>query len=679
MAGQSREFVQKQSSTHSSVLEEAASALSKTAARTVILTLLLVGLSWWSWSAVDASLRRHVRSQLETHLDSTRAAVDLWTEGVLSQLVDASRDAAVVEAVANAAEAPQLDQLVARTLALGYVFTDRSGAIVRSSGAGRTADQLPMPVRDLEAWLASPRPRMWSPAYYGTESGEAKPLLTFSSPVSRGGRVIGALHLLVDPAGRFSEIMMIARPGASGETYAFDSEGRMISQSRFPEQLAAAGLLPDAATTTILQVDVRDPGVSLPDGGQAAFPRRQQPLTRMVQAALASGRGSDVDGYNDYRGVPVVGAWHYSDRHGIGIASEVDVAEAFEVRVGLTRVLGLLFALLAAALLLTVWSGHRNLQLEARSLRAESKAARLGQYTLGRKLGEGGMGTVYMARHALLRRATAVKLIKAPDDGKVSPERFARFEREVQLTAELTHPNTIAIFDYGKTPAGIFYYAMEYLVGVDLDKLVAHAGPLPAGRVAYLILQACGSLAEAHERGLIHRDIKPGNIMVCERGGEYDRVKVLDFGLVKSMEKTPSDPTVTSDAGIAGTPLYMAPEVLSKAGAASVQSDIYALGAVMYFLLAGRDLFPDRDTVAVIVAQMTLAPDPLAELAPSVPPALAELVHRCLAKDPAERPGSARELAALVRAVSPTDWDAETARTWWQEHRAMLAAVPAHD
>jgi serine/threonine protein kinase len=166
--------------------------------------------------------------------------------------------------------------------------------------------------------------------------------------------------------------------------------------------------------------------------------------------------------------------------------------------------------------------------------------------------------------------------------------------------------------------------------------------------------------------------------MVCERGGEYDRVKVLDFGLVKSMEKTPSDPTVTSDAGIAGTPLYMAPEVLSKAGAASARSDIYALGAVMYFLLAARDLFPDRDTVAVIVAQMTLAPDALTEVAPSVPPALAELVHRCLAKDPAERPGSARELATLVRAACPSDWDSETARMWWQEHQAVRAAVPAH-
>jgi hypothetical protein len=448
---------------------------------------------------------------------------------------------------------------VARTLALGYVITDRSGAIVRSRGAGRTADQLPVPVRELEAWLASPRARMWSPAYYGTESGEAKPLLTFSSPVSRGGRVIGALHLLVDPAGRFSEIMMIARPGASGETYAFDSEGRMISQSRFPEQLAAAGLLPEAATTTILQVDVRDPGVSLPDGGQAAFPRRQQPLTRMVQAALTSGRGSDVDGYNDYRGVPVgrclalLGQARYRHRERGRRGGGVRGPRGPHARARA--------ALRAAGRRAPAHRLERAPQPAAGGpLAARGVEGRAPRPIHARaQAGRGRHGTVYMARHALLRRATAVKLIKAPDDGKVSPERFARFEREVQLTAELTHPNTIAIFDYGKTPAGIFYYAMEYLVGVDLDKLVAHAGPLPAGRVAYLILQACGSLAEAHERGLIHRDIKPGNIMVCERGGEYDRVKVLDFGLVKSMEKTPSDPTVTSDAGIAGTPLYMAP------------------------------------------------------------------------------------------------------------------------
>ena len=193
----------------------------------------------------------------------------------------------------------------------------------------------------------------------------------------------------------------------------------------------------------------------------------------------------------------------------------------------------------------------------ARLHREVSQARRVGQYTLQKRIGGGGMGQVYLARHALLKRPTAIKLLR-PD--QTSPLTIARFEREVQLTSQLTHPNTIEIFDFGRTPEGLFYYAMEYLPGLTLAELVRQEGPLPAERVICILRQVCGSLKEAHAVGLIHRDIKPQNIMLCERGGQWDFVKVLDFGLVKQLPDGHA-PQLTADQQVSGTPLYIAPEV----------------------------------------------------------------------------------------------------------------------
>ncbi len=213
-------------------------------------------------------------------------------------------------------------------------------------------------------------------------------------------------------------------------------------------------------------------------------------------------------------------------------------------------------------------------------LRAEiADTRRLGQYTLEEKIGEGGMGVVYRAHHAMLRRPTAIKLLPL---AKAGAENLLRFEREVQLTASLTHPNTVAVFDYGRTVEGVFYYAMEYLDGINLDQLVRADGPQPPGRVVRILQQASGALAEAHQIGLVHRDIKPANIILCERGGVPDVVKVVDFGLVKRVRTDDDAMTmaVTTEQTLLGTPLYMSPESISGTGEVGAPSDLYALGAV---------------------------------------------------------------------------------------------------
>ena len=290
---------------------------------------------------------------------------------------------------------------------------------------------------------------------------------------------------------------------------------------------------------------------------------------------------------------------------------------------------------------------------------------KLGQYTLETKIGEGGMGAVYRATHAMLRRPAAIKLLSKE---RASEKDQARFEREVQLTSTLTHPNTIAIFDYGRTADGVFYYVMEYLDGLDLDRLVKEHGPLPSARVIHILVQVCGALVEAHALKLIHRDIKPANIMLTGRVDEPDVVKVVDFGLVKTLATTGGESR--SDA-ITGTPMYLAPEAVKAPDAVDGRTDIYALGAVAYFLLSGREVFSGETVLEVLSRHMLEEPiPPSMHLVKPLAADLEQLVLQCLAKDPGARPPSASSLrASLLACEDASRYDRKEAFAWWLAHR----------
>jgi hypothetical protein len=304
-------------------------------------------------------------------------------------------------------------------------------------------------------------------------------------------------------------------------------------------------------------------------------------------------------------------------------------------------------------------------------LRAEVREARrLGQYVLENKIGEGGMGEVYRARHGMMRRPSAIKLLRGD---RASDAALLRFEREVRLTAQLTHPNTITLFDYGRTQDGIFYYAMELLDGANLQRIVELAGPQPAARVARIVSMACGALIEAHGVGLIHRDIKPANLMLCRQGGEYDVLKLLDFGLVKQVS-VEGEAQLTGVSTLLGTPHYMAPESILSADSADARSDIYALGAVAYFLLAGAEVFHGKSVIELCGQHLHQPPEPLAERGVDVPAELEALVLACLEKDPDRRPQSAAELRRKLEACATIPWTADDARAWWQENQGALAA-----
>lgn len=287
---------------------------------------------------------------------------------------------------------------------------------------------------------------------------------------------------------------------------------------------------------------------------------------------------------------------------------------------------------------LSVFGSYR-IELSETAARA---ATQLGQYLIRERLGSGGMGEVYKAEHQLLRRPCAVKLIRPEHAGDA--EVLQRFEREVQATAALTHPNTVAIYDYGIADDGTFYYVMEYLPGHTLEEIVATEGPLAPARAVHLLRQVASALQEAHAAGLTHRDIKPGNVMVCERGGIPDVAKLLDFGLVVTGGLQSADAKLTQAGIILGTPAYMSPEQCGGAENPGPASDIYSVGALAYFLLSGRSPFEGKGPVQMLIAHLGEVPPSVASLRPEVSLALDAVVMKCLAKRPEDRYASAAEL-----------------------------------
>jgi eukaryotic-like serine/threonine-protein kinase len=297
-------------------------------------------------------------------------------------------------------------------------------------------------------------------------------------------------------------------------------------------------------------------------------------------------------------------------------------------------------------------------------------AKRLGQYELAEKIGEGGMGVVYRARHAMMKRPVAIKLLPPEAAGQ---DAIARFEREVQLTSQLSHPNTVVIHDYGRTNEGVFYYVMEFIEGATLEHVSIASGPMPSGRVVHILEMVAGALGEAHEHGLVHRDIKPANILLGPRGGEPDVAKVLDFGLARPIHTRPD---VTRKGIMMGTPLFMSPEAMRSPERVDARSDLYSLGALAYYLLSGFYVFDGKTVLEVCGQHLHAMPKPLFDLVPGIDTELEKLVLRCLAKDPAERPASARALCdALSRCPSRGDWTSDMARAWWAMHERLLHPI----
>ncbi|TDJ57168.1 MAG: serine/threonine protein kinase [Planctomycetota bacterium] len=668
----------------------------------VVIAGVVGAVGWWAQSTVEGAVKRQVGEQLSTLLNAEVAALTLWSDiekseaqrfaldpVILGTIVDLLRVAADPDGGPSAVLASRelaafrevMDASSIRSTVRGYGVVDLSGRIVAAKNDAAIGRRVGTSVAEWFDRIVAGETAIFGPVEYPVAEGERdslvlRPAIFVAAPVRNSRNdVIAALVMRYSPADEFSGLLHLAQFGASGESYAFNSSGVMITESRFTDQLQEVGLVEDGPdASSILAIEIRNPGGNLLLGHQPDLPRAALPYTRMAAAAIAGIDGVDVEGYLDYRGVPVVGAWRWLPDYGFGVAMEVDVQEAYEtlyvVRQGF-------WALVALLMLGAVGIFFYNFLFQDMSNRMR-KAERLGQYTLEEKIGEGGMGSVYKAKHAMLRRPTAIKLIK---EGQVKPETLVRFEREVQLTSQLANPNTVAIYDYGRTPEGVFYYAMEYLPGITLDNLVLNDGPQPERRVVHILRQICSSLAEAHARGMIHRDIKPANIMLLERGGLYDVIKVLDFGLVKDI--TSGDQNVTAMNTVPGTPHFLSPEAIQHPDAIDARSDLYAVGAVGYFLLTGSFVFSGTSAIEVLGKQVNDTPeDPSERLGRSLDPYLEGLILQCLAKDPADRPADAGVLLEALSSgyQSPIGtWTQKEAAVWWAESSSDCRAPECMD
>ncbi len=501
--------------------------------------------------------------------------------------------------------------------------------------------------------------------------GGTNPFMAFIVPIPApdGRPSTAALVVRKDPRGSFSKLFLAGRIGATGETYAFDAEARMISESRNLTELKR--LRPDLtnATTSVFTVHLRNYAAGPPGTPPAALP-----MTAAAAAAIAGHSGLDLKGYRNARGITTLAAWMPLPDLGFYLLTRQSASEAYRPLYVLWSVFGLVLLGLAVAIVLLARATRKGEQSSRRVAEAEKLVEALGQYQLGEKLGQGGMGEVYQAHHAMMRRPTAVKLMLNQDDAAD----LARFEREVVLTCQLTHPNTVALYDFGRTEDGRIYYAMEYLEGLPLDALLKTYGPLPAGRVVYLLAQASGALAEAHGKGVIHRDLKPANLFVAQRGGVPDFIKVLDFGLAKHFDKQPGDLAITMGNVMSGTPAYMSPEVLGQKSEIDGRSDLYAMGCILYELLTGKPPFMAGAMFDLLRMHLEQTPELPSLRNPSaqVPADLEAVVMRALAKDPAQRQQSAAQLRReLLACACAREWNEERAQAWWAAQDAEFSAA----
>jgi hypothetical protein len=596
--------------------------------------VLLCALGFWTYRAVEGSLQELRATTMRSLLDAQVNALRVW---VREEIVDAervAREPRVREAIASLASLAERGGATRSEVCAGrerarveevlrpllrevgdstFNITSPSGKLVATRfpeycGLQVTATRfLPLlaPVFRGESRFIRPfrdADRVESPPQL--RAGEAFGWI--ATPVRDSGeRIVAALGIAEPANGVLSAILAAARPGESGDVFAFDERGNLLTPSRFDanRQLALPGMRPEGREGMVLE------------------PYR-------------GGSGADV-----------VGAWRWLDDLALGVAIEIEAAEAYAPLRYLRTAFGVVFGALVIAVAAALYASLSVLRLRG-ELGGQRK---VGAYRLERIIGEGGLANVYLARHDLLKRPCAVKLLKP---SRASDEMVARFEREVQTASRLAHPNVVEIYDYGRSTDGLFYYAMEYLDGINLGQLVTRDGPVPVARAVNILRQVCAGLAAAHAAGLVHRDIKPENLMISRRGDEPEAVKILDFGMVKKVD-TEHSRDLTRGLRILGTPLYMAPERLRNPSDVDARTDIYAVGAVAFFMLSGKKIFESSDDLELTSRILNEEPPRVSQVASQpIPVEFDLLVQACLEKRREDRPQRVSDLIEALDALA---------------------------
>lgn len=674
----------------------------------IILAALLVVVAILAGNALERTIRTALEEHLTTMRDASVAALELWMESeqdfaaAWARAEGLADEVEALAAVAVAADDPHAavlasptHQQVLQTLRPatengeydGFVIVDASGRIIASDpqrqlvGEQLTVTGLATLDQVLDGHSVVLRPYRVADLIEGVQPHSqdsdqfaipVSRVMLAAAPVHKDGKVIAVLAFRIDPAQDFTDILSVPRTGDTGGTYALNRDGYMLNRSRHLDELRSLRFVPRDSPDTAYAIRLRDPGGDITAGHRSDTAIQDQPLTHMAGQVAAGNEGFNVQGYRDYRGIPVVGAWTWLDDYDLGVASEMDRAEAYRIaHQARTAFLALICLLVGMSGIIfgATWA-MRSL------LHRIDQVVQLGQYKIVDRIGEGATGSVYLARHSMLQRPTALKILK-PD--ALSRENIARFEQEVKMTSKLTHPNTVEIYDYGRSPDGTFYYAMEYIRGITIDKLINMEGAVPPARIIFILRQVCGSLEEAHDAGLVHRDIKPPNIMVCQRGMLSDVVKVLDFGLVKDVG---TDMHLTQSDIVGGTPPYIAPERLRDPKLVDPRSDLFSIGAIAYAMLAGQEIFSGDSPMEVCSRVLSESP-PLPSLVlggTSPSPQLEAVIMRCLVRNTAKRFQSSADLAEALNAIDDAgEWGPLQARAWWAANQQRILGAQDWD
>jgi len=496
--------------------------------------------------------------------------------------------------------------------------------------------------------------------YNSSKTSNNIPLTWIDAPIHDStGKIIATLGLAYFANEGFSKFLDILKTGQEGESYAFDRQGLLVSNSRFERVLKDAGII-EENQNPILNVTLRNPQVNLKTCNHPPENYSSLPLTIPIAEVLAKADSDSIietiitEPYLNYIGEEVIGAAIWLPNYNFGIVTEIPTCEAYAALYYLNWVFIILIAILFSLAIYSTLSSFSLFKIRDKS------AQKIGPYFIKEQIGEGGMGEVYLAEHQLLKRPTAIKKLKKTAENSANNNRF---EREVLLASKLTHPNTIQIYDFGRTDDESFYFAMEYLKGINLSQLSDISGIVCPERVTYILLQVCYSLKEAHHLGLIHRDIKPQNIMICNLGDMYDVVKVLDFGLVKDIESQ-TDESLTNVFEIGGTPMYMSPERLTAPQLVDYRTDIYSVGVLAYFLLTAQKPFltgvTDFDLMNQVINEV-----PLEIKSKQIPKNFSKLIMQCMEKDPTNRPADMEKLIALLEEINTNQWNQQKAKDWW--------------
>ena len=648
--------------------------------------LMSLGVAW----IANLRLREHVDRDVENLLggavESLTSALSEWSvakkavgqswgnDPALRDIVAAyaELDSSDKDALKNTSLVEQLRDEVARVCGedVKYVVWNRSGMTLASwqPDTGDVGNQLPPEgmialarCADGETLIQFPT-RVTSP----TEGFQPEPIamIWVTLPVRDDQGNVVAVMLVRDPSWlvEYQELINRHTLAQGPDLFVLNEYGIVVSESRQAKDWIALGICEGDPSDTVATIRMADPGGRLQNGHTLTRSRASLPLTEAAARVTVGERGGNTQGYRDVTGEQVVGAWRWLGDLGVGVVAELPKDRANEFASWMRRVIA---AFLAIPLCI-FGIGLVVTRLLKTSDGDASEGQMAGAYELLDKIGEGGMGYVYRARHSLLKRPSAVKLLR-PD--RLTTVDVGRFDREVKLAAQLTSPHTVQIFDYGRTSDGLIYFAMEYLDGLTLSHVVARGdGGLPVGRTLLFLIQLCKSIEEAHSAGLVHRDIKPQNIMITRRGNEADWLILFDFGLAKSVAPNKKE-FRTRETIWAGTPMFMSPERIRTPAAVDPRMDIYAIGAVGYLMLTGSDPFTAANPEMIFEQVLNDMPRSPSEVGAESIPQLDALILRCLAKDADDRPETVTLLRnRLEQLAAKHPWTPEQAKQWWQNH-----------